>query len=265
MTRQMIRQKKTGGGSKKEGAAQRRCGLDEEGAARCEGVYNLAGPHGDGGALASLLGGGRSAARRRPLDEAQQLMYEAWESPRRERRVGLAGQALATSPDCADAYVLLAQEAATSLEEATELYRKGVEAGARALGKRAFKEDVGHFWGLLETRPCMRARAGLAQCLWKAGQHDEAIAHYRDMLRLNPRDNQGIRYMLAACLLDTERDAELATLLENHADDAGAPWAYTRALLAFRTGLAASRRPSPGIRWRSGSCRVGPIRMNNIS
>lgn len=229
MTRQ-----KAGGGAKK-GPRSGGAGSTKQAPRGAKASVTLPSRTAMEGALASLLGGGRSAARR-SLDEAQQLMYEAWESPRREHRVELAGQALAISPDCADAYVLLAQEAASRLEAATELYRKGVEAGARALGKRAFKQDVGHFWGLLETRPYMRARAGLAQCRWKAGQHDEAIAHYRDMLRLNPGDNQGIRYLLAACLLDTGQDAELATLLDKHANDAGAAWAYTRALLAFRTG-----------------------------
>ncbi len=229
----MTGRKKTGGGSRK---GPRSAGAGAKKTPRgAKAPAVLPGRTAMEGALAGLFGG-RGSAGRRPLDEAQQLMYEAWESPSRERRVGLATQALAISPDCADAYVILAQEGASSLAEATELYRKAVEAGERALGKRAFKDDVGHFWGLLETRPYMRARAGLAQCLWEAGQRDEAIAHHRDLLRLNPRDNQGIRYVLAACLLDTGRDAELASLLEQHADDAGAAWAFTRALLAFRIG-----------------------------
>ncbi len=230
----MTRRKKASGGSRK---APRSAGAGAKKAPRGAKAPPAVAPMSRGAmesALAALLGERRSASGQ--LDEAQQLMYQAWESPSRTRRLELAGTALEISPDCADAYVLLAQEGSSSLAEATELYRKAVEAGERALGKRAFKDDVGHFWGLLETRPYMRARAGLAQCLREAGQRDEAIAHHRDLLRLNPRDNQGIRYVLAACLLDTGRDAELAILLEQHADDAGAAWAYTRALLAFRIG-----------------------------
>jgi len=48
----------------------------------------------------------------------------------------------------------------------------------------------------------MRARAALAQCLWSLGKHEEAIGHYRELLRLNPSDNQGMRYLLAASLLE---------------------------------------------------------------
>jgi tetratricopeptide (TPR) repeat protein len=178
-------------------------------------------------------GGPPEAAPRTPLEEAQDLMYEAWEA-RGRRRVALARQALEVSPDCADAYVLLAEETARSLEEARDLYAQGVEAGERALGPEAFEEDVGHFWGLLETRPYMRARNGLAQCLWMLGEQEAAMEHYRDMLRLNPSDNQGLRYRLASCLLQLDHDEELEALLNQYEDEATADWLYTWTLLAFR-------------------------------
>jgi len=162
------------------------------------------------GLLAGLGGMGRG--RRSAVDEAREIMYDAWEAPTRQRAVALARKALEVSPDCADAYNLLAEETPKSLEEALELYRKGVEAGERALGKKAFKEDVGYFWGLLETRPYMRARAGLAQSLWEAGQREEAVKHYWDLLRLNPNDNQGIRDLLMPCLIELGRDEEAERL-----------------------------------------------------
>ncbi|MEA3407255.1 MAG: tetratricopeptide repeat protein, partial [Chloroflexota bacterium] len=168
-----------------------------------------------------------------PLQEAQELMYDAWEATGR-RRAALAHQALRISKDCADAYVLLAEETAETWEEARALYARGVEAGERALGSEAFEKDVGYFWGLLETRPYMRARAGLAECLWELGQHEEAIAHYKDMLRLNPNDNQGIRYLLADCLLVHGDDEALGELLEQYPDEITANWAYTWALYTFR-------------------------------
>jgi len=178
-------------------------------------------------------GGPPSRAPRTPLEEAQDLMYQAWEASGRQR-VELARKALTISPDCADAYVLLAEETARSAEEALKLYAKGVEAGERALGPEAFEEDVGHFWGILETRPYMRARLGLAQCLWVLGEKEAAIQHFRDMLRLNPGDNQGVRYILAACLLELGRDTELEALLKQYKDDVAADWLYTWALLSFR-------------------------------
>jgi tetratricopeptide (TPR) repeat protein len=111
-----------------------------------------------------------------------------------------------------------------------------MEAGERAVGPAAFRDNVGHFWGLLKTRPYMRARSGLAQALWMAGHRDEAIGHYRELLRLNPNDNQGNRYLLAACLLDLDRDEDLAALLDSYGWEHSAEWSYTAALLDFRRG-----------------------------
>jgi hypothetical protein len=53
----------------------------------------------------------------------------------------------------------------------------------------------------------MRARAGLAGTLLQLGNVDGALAHYRDMLKLNSNDNQGIRYVLAGCLLRQDNDS----------------------------------------------------------
>src|SRR5215472_2687679 len=124
-----------------------------------------------------------------PLDQAHDILLRAYQEPDEQRRVQLAKGALAVCPDCADPYVLLAEHA-TGRKEALRLYEQGVAAGERALGAEAFQRDVGHFWGVLETRPYMRARLGLAHSLWTAGRRDEAVAHLQDMLRLNPGDNQ---------------------------------------------------------------------------
>lgn len=174
-----------------------------------------------------------SSQPRTSLEEAQDLMYQAWDETG-ARRIRLARKALTISEDCADAYVLLAEETAKDVEQARDLFAQGVAAGERALGDNAFEEDVGHFWGLMETRPYMRARAGLAGTLWHMGEHRAAIEHYQDMLRLNPDDNQGIRYLLAQCLLEVGDDDALETLLDQYPDDASATWMYTRALLTFR-------------------------------
>lgn len=170
------------------------------------------------------------------IDAAQDIMYDAWDTGDRKRRIALAKKALEISPLCADAYVLLAQETAENLDQAIELYRQGVEAGERSIGKAAFRDDVGHFWGMLETRPYMRARQGLAQTLWDKGLRDEAVTHYRDMLRLNPNDNQGIRYLLLDCFLILGRDDDATKLIKRYKEDGSAAWNWSRALVAFRQG-----------------------------
>jgi hypothetical protein len=167
------------------------------------------------------------------LHRAQDLIYEAVDQEDAELRVKLAQEALDICPDCADAYVLLAENALSPKEE-LEMYQHGVAAGERSLGAKTFLEEAGHFWGLLETRPYMRARLGLAHSLWTAGRREEAVQHLHDLLRLNPNDNQGVRYTLAEFLVNLDRDRELALLLERYAEEGSTIWSYTRALLAFR-------------------------------
>src|SRR6266404_6806164 len=168
------------------------------------------------------------------LERAQALIYDAWEANTAKRRITLAQKALATSPLCADAYVLLAEHAKQGSDRELDLWRHGVEAGKKALGEAAFEEYAGSFWGVLETRPYMRARFGLARALWQRGVRDEAIDHLRNMLRLNPGDNQGVRYVLADHLVEAARDEDLAVLLAEYPDDDMAAWTWTLALAAFR-------------------------------
>ncbi len=184
-----------------------------------------------------------------PLDQAQEVIYQALEVAGK-RRVALARKALTLSPDCADAYVLLA-EATRDPQEAKAHYEHGVEAGERALGPQPFKEDVGHFWGIMETRPYMRARQGLAEVLWVLGKRQDAIGHATDLLRLNPGDNQGIRYLLANWLLAEGDDDALERLLKAYPDEGSAVWVYTRALWTFRrkgAGAAATRALKAALR-----------------
>lgn len=167
-----------------------------------------------------------------PLEKAQDLMFRAFDS-RGRRRIQLAKKALALSRDCADAYVLLAEESPDP-EIALGLYTDGMAAGERALGPKVFEEEAGHFWGSVRTRPYMRARYGLARCLEDLGRRDKAIDHYRELLRLNPNDNQGVRDSLLPLLLATGRDADAGELLTQYADDITAAWKYGWALWTFR-------------------------------
>ena len=175
------------------------------------------------------------AAAGRPLtalEQAQELAYDAMEATGR-LRLKLARRALAVSPDCADACVILG-EASASSREALDWYRRGVDAGARAIGSERCVGLRGEFWGHLETRPYMRARLALARTLDELGQREEALDHYRELLRLNPNDNQGVRYLLLPTLLEQHRDEEADRLLKDYDGDIQAMWPYARALRAFQ-------------------------------
>lgn len=75
------------------------------------------------------------------------------------------------------------------------------------------------FWGMLETRPYMRARQELAHRLIATGNIREAIAENEGMLELNPGDNQGIRYGLLSLYLQENRVEDAARLLKEYKDE----------------------------------------------
>jgi tetratricopeptide (TPR) repeat protein len=187
-----------------------------------------------------------SPTRETALSAAQEMVYEAYEQPTKAKRVACARKALAISPYCADAYVILAQHAATPAE-AVHLYTQGVEAGRTALGPHGFDEYEGEFWGFLETRPYMRARAGLAMALLRMGQTDAAMGHLSDMLRLNPNDNQGLRYILLGCLMEKNDLEGARDLLKAYYQDGSPFWTYTGLLWLYRSGETASSKVSAAL------------------
>jgi tetratricopeptide (TPR) repeat protein len=181
------------------------------------------------------------SVRERKRGQAQELAWEAMdamESGDSERAGRLRHEALAIYPDCVDARTILAQIECEHTKDYVEKLREAIEAGRRDLGAAFFKDERGYFWGLIETRPFMRAMASLAFALldWGTPERvDEAIAVFEEMLELNPNDNQGVRDALVGCYLARKRYTEAATLLERYGDDCLATPAWAQVLLAFAT------------------------------
>lgn len=55
----------------------------------------------------------------------------------------------------------------------------------------------GPYWLDLDSRPYLRALHGKGCCYWRLGRTAEARRVFAQMLRLNPNDNQGARFLLA--------------------------------------------------------------------
>ncbi len=167
------------------------------------------------------------------LHRAQELIYDAWDTPDPMERIAMAKQALKLSPDCADAYCLLAEESAQTSGEALKLYLDATGAALRTLDPKVFDEDRGHFWGLIETRPYMRAQQGIADCLMEAGRFADAVDVLQQMLDLNTVDSQGVRYLLMSALFELADAPARSSLFERFATESGSFWAYSKALHAL--------------------------------
>lgn len=118
-------------------------------------------------------------------------------------------------------------------------WRKGDWKQAEVLYRKAlgFAEpevkDIpkGEFWGILETRPYMRALHGLGLTAWKQGKLEQAISIFKQMLELNPNDNQGARYLMGPLYHQLGSLEEAAKWYEQNGDDPHNLYNYGLALI----------------------------------
>jgi len=78
-------------------------------------------------------------------------------------------------------------------DDAIQHYEVGLRIGELSLGD----DFTGVMpWGLIDNRPFLRCMHGYGLCLWRLGRFDEAEQIFEKMLRLNPSDNQGVRFLI---------------------------------------------------------------------
>jgi tetratricopeptide (TPR) repeat protein len=150
--------------------------------------------------------------------------------------IGYALRAVRLDPACLDARVLLALAAGGPPGELIEELETIVSMGEADFGPEFFKQNRGEFWGLMETRPYMRARHYLALELYKAGRIKDAIHHYKEMLQLNPGDNQGLRYSILGHYLEIDDLDGARHLFQVYGDEPLAVFLWGRVLERYLSG-----------------------------
>ena len=88
----------------------------------------------------------------------------------------------------------------------------------------------------------MRAKAGLADCLFAKNRLNAAIDIYKEMLELNPSDNQGVRYLLSTLLLGKKDLSDYESFIKKHPDEDCALWQYNNALYHFKKRGKSTKR-----------------------
>jgi len=166
-----------------------------------------------------------------PKDRAQDLVWQAWEEPSDVKARVLVRRALKLDPDCVDALVLRAQMQHLTDSQYRSALEAAVAAGERSLGAAFFTANRGFFWGLLETRPYMRARKELASVLLAGDHVQQARTHLEALLDLNPDDNQGVRYELVALYL-SRSELDAAENLLSHYPENSMVFALARSFLS---------------------------------
>ena len=183
------------------------------------------------------------AASMPPEELAQELVWDAIDAPTPKQQLALLTEALRIHPGNLEARRMILDYSKLSPYEQIPVLRELVELNATALGPEIFVTGHKLFWGLIETRPYMRARHSLAFALRSSGQLSEAAAEFAAMLDLCEDDNPGHRYSLLPLLLRLGRLNEARTLLSKHSDEEMPVFSWCRALERFLSGdLAEARR-----------------------
>ena len=173
----------------------------------------------------------------------QDMEDQAWEeisAGNYDAATRLARNAMRIEPNAIDCYNILAQ--------ATDLVGEQIAFAKEAvrLGEIQFKDEIVAapnddypFYGILETRPYMRALHSLSLALWsdeRPGAKDEAIEVAEHALRICPNDNIGFRFLLLEWLAINDRWSEGYPIAKTYGEDVMVPLRMWAALYGFRAG-----------------------------
>lgn len=106
-------------------------------------------------------------------------------------------KALELEPDNLDAARMAAELNTKKPEDLLQKLSTLIEKGNALMEKGGyFRDCMGEFWGMLETRPYMRLRDSYLELLIQCGMMRKAVDEAEEMLKLSTNDNLGVRYTL---------------------------------------------------------------------
>ncbi|XP_078500593.1 suppressor of tumorigenicity 7 protein-like isoform X2 [Lissotriton helveticus] len=186
----------------------------------------------------------------RPSDT---VMQKAWRERNPQARIKAAHQALEVYIECPTAYLLLAEEEATTISEAEKLLKQALKAGETIFKKSQHQSTPNEAQYRRDTNVLVYIKRRLAMCARKLGRIKEAAKIMRDLMKEFPLISMlNIHENLLEALLELQAYADVQALLAKY-DDISLPKSaaicYTAALLKAR---AVSDRFSPETASRRG-------------
>ena len=140
-------------------------------------------------------------------EQALDILENAYGAEDEKTAAKFAKEALKVDPDLTDAKRVLIDT--YPLEKQKKEYEKLIKQEEERLGEMGISDDdVGIYYGLIETRPYMRVRYAYMELLENMNKLRMAMTEGEDIIRLNENDNMGVRYKLiklCAMLEDSEK------------------------------------------------------------
>uniref|UniRef100_A0A3Q1LQ30 Suppressor of tumorigenicity 7 protein-like n=1 Tax=Bos taurus TaxID=9913 RepID=A0A3Q1LQ30_BOVIN len=172
----------------------------------------------------------------RPSDT---VMQKAWRERNPPARIKAAYQALELNNDCATAYVLLAEEEATTIVDAERLFKQALKAGETIYrrSQQCQHQSPQHEAQLRrDTNVLVYIKRRLAMCARKLGRIREAVKIMRDLMKeFPPLTMLNIHENLLESLLELQAYADVQAVLAKYDVPKSAAICYTAALLKTRT------------------------------
>jgi tetratricopeptide (TPR) repeat protein len=172
-----------------------------------------------------------------PRDRALNLLDEIPRNCPPARARHQLRKALEIDPECLEALVAIAA-IEPKLPGRAVAYERAIEVGrARFADEIESLEPGDGLWGYAPARPLLEAMQGLAYARRSQGRFGEAAGLFREILDLNPPDNQGVRDDLVDLFLALGQIGDSLALLDEYAGDPSCSWLYSRALALFLRAL----------------------------
>ena len=155
-----------------------------------------------------------------PLDDAYEILEEAQNAKTEKEAIKLAKKAYEKSRECFDAILFQCDLEENGIKR-MKLLDDGLEFEKSRLTKEKYfdKENIGHFYGIFETRPYIRGLVNKAEYLLEEGKISQAENVCREVLRLNENDNMGARYLLMAIYATLEKENDMLKLYKKYPEE----------------------------------------------
>lgn len=155
-----------------------------------------------------------------PLDDAYEILEEAQNAKTEKEAIKLAKKAYEKSRECFDAILFQCDLEENGIKR-MKLLDDGLEFEKSRLTKEKYfdKENIGHFYGIFETRPYIRGLVNKAEYLLEEGKISQAENVCREVLRLNENDNMGARYLLMAIYATLEKENDMQKLYKKYPEE----------------------------------------------
>ena len=155
-----------------------------------------------------------------PLDDAYEILEEAQNARNKKEAIRLAKKAYEKSPECFDAILFQCDLEENGIKK-MKLLGAGLENEKNRLTKEKYfdQKNIGHFYGIFETRPYIRGLVVKAEYLLEEGKLRQAESICREVLRLNENDNMGARYLLMAIFATLEEENDMLKLYKKYPEE----------------------------------------------